>query len=298
MFGHKNKNQPEIRRPGVPAARQNVFSYHANRSTPESVVGRGEVRREAHDSGLHALRNLPAIISGIVIVAAGIYATTLSTSPRVAMSDDGQQLAHSQQEYQDAAAQIAGSSLLNRSKLTVDTANIESRLRERFPEIRTVEVTVPLLGRRPVVEISTIRPVFTLVNNSGEYFIASDGRATAAAGSYAVKPKTILQVYDQSGVPLKPGNQILTKDTVAFITAVILQMQAKNVKVASMTLPTVPYELQMRIDGAAYYVRFNTLGDARLQSGTFLALKERLDGQKQKPAEYIDVRVEDRAFYK
>lgn len=297
MFGRKNKKPPEMRRPGVPVARQNVFSYHASRILPENAVGRGEVRRE-ETSRWRSMQNLPAIVSCIVIVIAGLYATTLSASPRIVMSNDGQQLARRQQEYQEAAAHITSGSLCNRSKLMIDTTGIELKLRNQFPEIEHVNVTVPLLGHKPVVEISTIHPVFTLANGSGEYYISSDGRATATADSYAAKPSNAMKVTDQSGLPLKPGKQVLTKDMVHFINEVILQMHAKHLKMASMTLPTVPYELQMQPENAKYYVRFNTLGDPRLQSGAFLALVDRLASQNQKPAEYIDVRVEDRAFYK
>ena len=305
MFGRKNKNQNQFqsRRPDLSGqpGRQNVFSYYANRSTPDVVVGRGEQRRErtATHPLLRKLQNAPTVLSIGVIVVACLYSLTLSAKPRVVMIDEaGAALSHTPDEYQQAASRAAGRSLFNRTKLTVNTVGIEDALRQQFPEIQIVEVTVPLLGHKPVVQLSTIEPVFVLVNDAGEYFIAPDGRASSPIGEYAHRPVNAVRLYDQSGLPLKPGNQILTRDTVSFINEVILQMRAKGVKISSLTLPAKPFEMQLRVEGFDYYVRFNTLGDARLQSGTYLALKENLESKKQKPAEYIDVRVEDRAFYK
>jgi hypothetical protein len=296
FFKRKNKNEEPSRRPGLPLPRQTVFSYHANRTTPENNMGRGEIRRG--DSVLTRLKNLPIILSVLVMVGAGLYALTLSATPRLVLLNNVDSLARPTAEYQEAADKLAKGSLFNRSKLTINTGAIESGMRKQFPEIDTIDVTVPLLGKRPAVTISTITPVFVLVNDKGEYYIAPDGRATAPVNAYEARPGTAVKLYDQSGLSLKPGEQILTRDTVSFITQVVLQAQAKQIKIASLTLPAAPFELQMRLDGADYYVRFNTLGDARLQSGSFLAVKDHLESQKQKPAEYIDVRVEDRAFYK
>lgn len=303
LFGRKNKNQPvEGRRPGASQpGRQNVFSYYASRSMPDVAVGRGEPRRESSSAHpfVRKLQNLPVILSVAVMVLACMYAFTLSTKPRVVLHDNSSAaLSHTQDEYQQAAARAVSGSVFNRTKLTIDTVRIEDALRQQFPEIQAVEVTVPLLGHRPVVELSTIKPVFVLVNDTGEYFIAPDGRASSPISSYATKPANAVRLYDQSGLPLKPGKQILTKDTVGFINEVILQMQAKQVRISSLTMPAKPFEVQLRVEGSDYYVRFNTLGNARLQSGTYLALKQELESKKQKPAEYIDVRVEDRAFYK
>jgi hypothetical protein len=263
-------------------------------------MGRGEIRREdtGRSTSWRRLQNLPAIVSCVAIAIAALYSLTLSPTPRVVMPEDARHVARAPQVYEEAATRIARSSVFNRSKLTVDASAIESRMREQFPEIASIDVTVPLLGRRPVVEMSTIRPAFSLINDTGEYYIAADGRATATVDAYTVRPAAVVKLYDQSGLALQPGKQILTKDTVSFIDEVVLQMQAKRVQVASLTLPAVPFEMQMRLDGVPYYVRFNTLGNARLQSGAFLALKDKLEAQKQKPTEYIDVRVEDRAFYK
>ncbi len=66
-----------------------------------------------------------------------------------------------------------------------------------------------------------------------------------------------------------------------------------------MTLPVGTSELDVRLAGQPYSVKFNLeSGTARQQAGTFLATESKLKSQNVTPAEYIDVRVDGRAYYK
>jgi hypothetical protein len=54
----------------------------------------------------------------------------------------------------------------------------------------------------------------------------------------------------------------------------------------------------MHINGAGYFVKFNLHGDAREEAGSYLAVKDYLASNQKTPGEYVDVRVENRAYYK
>ena len=65
-----------------------------------------------------------------------------------------------------------------------------------------------------------------------------------------------------------------------------------------MTLPPAASELDVKIAGKPYFVKFNLQADdARRQAGTFLATQAQLQRKGITPAQYIDVRVEGRAYY-
>lgn len=304
MFGRKNKNQPPTRRtPAGLQSRQSVFSYHASRSVPEQPTGRQERRFDQPKRSrfsLRKLQNLPIYLSIGVMIFAFLYALTLNTNPIVEIVDDtSTSVKHPVAQYQTAASKLQQQSIFNQFKLTIDTLGIASELQQKFPEINTAEVTIPVLGRRAKVELTTISPAFVVTTSTGRsYYIASDGRATSLTQDYAVKPKASVTIIDQSGLPITPGKQVLTRDTVNFINQIIAQMQAAGVAITSFELPQNPYELRMRVEGRPYYVKFHSLGDARIQAGDFLAVRERLTGEGQTPGEYIDARVEGRVFYK
>jgi hypothetical protein len=66
-----------------------------------------------------------------------------------------------------------------------------------------------------------------------------------------------------------------------------------------MTLPPATSELDVRVAGQPYFIKFNLQsGDARQQAGTFLATQSHLQSQNIVPSTYIDVRVDGRSYYK
>jgi hypothetical protein len=69
-------------------------------------------------------------------------------------------------------------------------------------------------------------------------------------------------------------------------------------QIESLTLPSGLSELDVRIKGQGYYVKFNLLGDGREEAGAYLALKSHLDAGHITPRQYIDVRVEGKGYYK
>jgi hypothetical protein len=70
------------------------------------------------------------------------------------------------------------------------------------------------------------------------------------------------------------------------------------VSVSSLTLPKTAQELDLRTKDRPYYVKFYLGGDALLQAGQFLATRRQFDTSNTQPAEYLDVRVEGKIFYK
>jgi hypothetical protein len=85
-----------------------------------------------------------------------------------------------------------------------------------------------------------------------------------------------------------------------FIVSVVQQVKAHNIDISSLTLPSGTSELDMRLNNQPYFVKFNMhagLASARQQAGTFIAVKNRLESQGIAPSQYIDVRVDGRAYY-
>jgi hypothetical protein len=68
--------------------------------------------------------------------------------------------------------------------------------------------------------------------------------------------------------------------------------------VGSMILPAGTSELDVHLAGQPYFVKFNlNNNDPRQQAGTFLAAIANLQKNHITPAQYIDVRVDGRAYY-
>lgn len=311
MFGRK-KSAPAGRRPtyierGGPG-RAPVFSYRAKRSDHDTNVGRGQQPTAAKNnptSGRLAgrrWRQLPTWLALIVIGGALLYATILSPPAKITV-DSSVETEVAKEElrdlrtYQEAADQLLGS-WLNRNKLTINTDKVAQEMKNRFPELKNVGVSVPLLGKRPVVRLEPARPALVISGNGGLYVVSADGQALTTTNEIPGLAKTLPVVIDQSGLEIKGGERILPEENVAFITTFIQQLQAKKIKVSTLILPPAPEELDIRIEGQPYLIKTNLSGDARLQAGMYLATKAKLEADKTIPQEVIDTRVEERVYYK
>ena len=239
----------------------------------------------------------------LLFVGVASLVNILSLSPHSKVqpldADQSREFIRDESVYQAAADKLLAKSILNRNKLTIDSNGLSRDLERQFPELASVSMTVPLFAHRPLVYIQPAQPVVIISGTSGSYALDKTGKAIepTAALSSSVQAR-LPKITDQSGLELRKNQQALSSDDIEFILTVTSQLRAKGLIVTDMTLPPSAAQLDVRIKDLPYYVKFNLQGrDARRQAGTFLATKSQLDRSKVTPAQYIDVRVEGRAYY-
>lgn len=296
MFKRKSIDQ---RRKTAAPQPSNVFSYYSSRSNPDVSRGRYE-RAETDRRGAERLKHTPTLIAVILIVVSMGYASIVEPQPRIQVvaSESGKSLQRDDGVYHDFVADHLSRSVFNRSKLTFNAEPLVDSLRREYPEIDNAVVTLPLLGHKPVVRIAVSSPIFILATNQGSYYINGKGVPLVRVSDVKNQPEGIAVITDETGLPIELGTQVLTTDSVLFIGQLIEQLVATNTPYQQITLPLEANEVQIRLQGKPYVVRLNSLQNARTQIGTFLAVKQRLQGEGVTPKEYIDVRVEERAYYK
>lgn len=298
MIRRKNKKESISRLPQVTSRPASVFSYHSSRSTNAAQTGRNPdpVRKEFSFTSwiIHA----PTLVAGLAIAISVGYMLTLDVTPKfVPITDSSDNLLRSNEVYEREGRELFDDSVLSRLKLSIDTNKLATDISNRFPEFKSVSVIVPLFSRRPIVQIEPAQPAFILANQTGAYIVNSDGRAVLEAldAPSSVRSK-LIQVTDAAQLELEEGKPVLPAATVAFITSVIHQLDAKDVKIKSVALPPAAKELYVYVADKPYYVKFDVEGDARLQSGTFISVKQHLEQGNRDATEYIDVRVAERAY--
>lgn len=310
MFSKKKRVTSE-RRSFVPQSkvRSNaVFSYHANRAVREGSQHRDAEREERQTeaarlghkrrSWLKRTSNV-GILLAIILVAA--FCLQLSSKAKVVPvgTSEGQKLFLRDKQVYIAAAQEAFTPWANSNKLTVNAQKVAGDLKRQFPELQEVSVSLPVIGNRPVVYIQPAVPQLILVAQNGVFILDGSGRALISGNQVPqLAQLQIPSVTDQSGLGIEAGQIALPRATVHFISEVVSQLKAKNLKVTSLTLPPGTNELYVRVDGVGYFVKFNLHGQARAEAGAFLATKRYLEQQRKTPREYVDVRVENKVFYK
>jgi hypothetical protein len=242
---------------------------------------------------------VPTFIAVAVIILSVVISLTLTPRPSVTTFADEDSPYRTLDAYAAATEEIMSRYAHSKTKLTIDTQDIERQLLERFPELAAARLRLPVLGRQPSLVLDIHPPALVLSGNGTSFVLDQSGTVVGRLGDMVTAPdNTLPRVQDQSGLTLEVGQQAVTTDTVRFITEIMTQLEAKNLRLAQLTLPSSANQLDIRIQDTPYYIKTDIGGSARLQMGSFFAVKQELEGRGEVPSEYIDVRVEEKVFYK
>lgn len=296
----RKKSSPRKRPVDRTADSNPAFSYYAHRSPNETPAGRQKVATKRASPRRPLWHNIGSILIIGALVVCIVYSLGLSTNAKVIvpMSSPSSVFLRSPAVYEDAVHKLLASSFLNSNKITIDSGAVARSMEQQFPELGQVSLTLPLIGHRPLVYIEPIPPALTLIGKNGIFVVDQRGRTVIEADKVA--KLTALQlpiVTDQSGLAVKVGQGVLSQSDVAFVQTVVGQLKAQKISLQSLVLPPQAAELDLRVSGQPYLVKLNLQSDARQQVGAFLAVKKQLEGSGQIPGQYIDVRVDGRAYY-
>jgi hypothetical protein len=308
---HRKAKQSTLRqrlRPNQVESRHNVrqtFSYHNQRSDTTDNTGRKLRKQVLTAAAAKSVGNFWIQRFGLaILLIAGAVSllSALSLTNSVKMQEIGpvksSTLFHNQTAYQASADTALGSSVWSRNKVTINTSQLSSTLLRSFPELSSATVTLPLLSHRPIVYISYTEPAIIIHNQTGSFVLDNTGKVLVPTNTEAVN-LGLPTVTDLSGIKLAANAQVLSGSDISFIRTVVAGLHAKQVASADMTLPAAASELDVAIAGKPYFVKFNLhANSAKLQIGSLLAVQQRLAQQGIAPSQYIDVRVDGRAYYK
>ncbi len=290
----KKKEAPRERRSVGGSGQRPAFSYYAGdqRAKIDTVRERNADEKKRRIG--RGVRLIPTIIAVGAILVSVVYNTTLSSSPYIVFAGDASPY-RAKEYYQSKSEDILQSSVKNKSKLTLNVGRTETALLEEFNEFDVVRLTMPIIGRRPTLTAHVRQPALLLATTTNIFVVDGSGKVVVDANALPSSAKEkLLSVKDQSGLAVSVGAQVLTSETVAFIKEMAHQFTEKQMVITEVVLPTTPNEVDIRIKDLKYFVRADTMGNARLQAGAFFAVKD----SGVAPSEYVDVRVEEKVFYK
>lgn len=310
MFGRSAKVQAEqgadrrrVQRRGSVAP---PFSYYTSRvsgppNQQAAVHRHGESTTQQSGGGQRRsssfLARLPVWLLAAVVVVCVVKILALSTSPKVVVVGRSATAASYLQSggvYATAAQKLLAHSFTNRSKLTVNLDAVSRGLKYDFPELQDVSIGVPLVGNRPVVYIQPAVPSLVVETTHGNYLLNGSGVVLAAVKHL---PTAVPLAVDQSGLVPSLGKRLLPAATLSFMQVVSYQLAAAHLSLTTFVLPAgAPYELDVRVGGEPYVVRFSLEASALTQSGAAIATIQQLGSTV--PSTYIDVRVPGRVYYK
>ena len=228
-----------------------------------------------------------------------IYSLVLRPNPEIEVNST----AYRSTKTYDEAVTKAASGFKNRNKLTFDKNGLLDKLKTQFPEVAAVRVDLPLVGSRPRVHIEIAEPALILKGAEGTFGASArlvvDSKGTVIGPSADFPSvKDLPLISDETGFETVVGRSVLSRSDIDFITTVIAQARAAKVPIASLALPKLAQELDLRTTDRKYFVKFYLGGDALTQSGQFLAARQKFDSTKKQPNQYLDVRISGKIFFR
>lgn len=289
---------PNLRRPINPTPRGQktykrapITSYY--RSSDEPAKTSPFKKRQPKTNHRKVLFGAIDIILIMLLVFGLIYSLILKPQPKIVASD----LSYHQLADYDNKITPLFRNFNDRNKVTFNESAITSAVQKQFPEVQAVRVELPFFSEVPIVRLSVSPPAFNLHSGSRSFIVDSQGIVVAKTTDLP-KLHALVNLIDQSGYPAVIGQPVIGSSAVDFINIVTKQSTRAKVPISSLSLPPLAQELDLRTSDAPYYVKFYLGGDALTQAGQFLAARHQFAQSHQSPAEYLDVRVSGKIFYK
>jgi len=238
---------------------------------------------------------LNKLLGGLLLVAVIgglIYSLFINNDPKVVLSSS---VYRPEAVYRSAVlAQTGG--LTYRTKFTYNEQAVINNLRQKFPEISSGSVELPIVGQSPIVSLTIAVPSYVYINSSRRYVLDADGViiSTNAVPAY----KELLSLTDTSNIRVASGAKVLGSDAVHFINQIVSQCRSAHVLLSSLTLPAAAQELDVYTKDTPYFTKFYLGGDPLVQAGQFLAARHDFTANHIQPSQYLDVRVNGKVFYK
>lgn len=242
---------------------------------------------------------MPALAALLLVIIGVFYLLTLS--PHAQLEINGEpRLLGDKQSVQTKIDTIISDSFLNRSKVAFNEEKINVELATAFPEFNDINVKTSLFRHNPVVTITFGEPKVLLTNGATLYVVSAEGTILldASKDRDLFNTEKLPLVQDQSSLQFNIGKQALSAVQVRYIVEVVNQSSLKNRPIETLILSAGGGELDVRYGGKTYVVKYNLFEDPRRSVGTYIAMSEQLEAQNQKPQEYIDIRIPERAYIK
>ncbi len=309
MFRKRPKNAPETtrRRPVQDGVSGNkVFSYNSVRrqSLEEITDSMSAKKKRGEDTSRRQTQiRLKQILAGIIflLVLSVIFANSriANNNATVVLQGTPEQriMLQGKNVYSEAVAKAIDSSTWNNFKITFDENKFNSYMLKQFPELSRAQVSLSMVGGGYRVYLDPSSAILLFTTSDSKSFVVDD-TGKIVSTDVVNAPEGLIPVSDQSGLSSKVGSRILPRTDVVAIQTVIYQLQQHGMKAESLTLPKAPRRLEVKVQGSPYYIKFSLHAPIEQQVGAYIAVAKRLQKEGKVPAEYIDVRIGERVYYK
>ncbi len=195
-------------------------------------------------------------------------------------------------QFETATKALVGESWRQHNLITISAANLRRDLMKTDPMIKTVEIH----RRWPnglALKITLKDPSLGWVSGNQSYLLDHDG---SVIGPLPGGSSTVPLVYDGSNLPVQLGQRVTTLRFVEFTTGIAAELG--RLKLSPSRYEVKDTTLDLYVTTPKYRIIFDTSRSVSEQVADLRTLQAFLAKQAKAPAEYIDLRIAGKAYYK
>lgn len=178
--------------------------------------------------------------------------------------------------------------------ILVQTGSIKSYLQENEPAIK--QASVSRSGNHTLkVVIQERQPTLNWRSGNSLHLLDADG--TVIGPSQGAYEKTLPTIIDGSSLPVEEGRRVAPAAFIVFASQLSAQLPSIGVGVVAITVPETTSELMVKTD-KGYTLKFDTTRPVAGELADLQAVLKEIERSKKTPKEYIDLRIENKAYYK
>lgn len=179
------------------------------------------------------------------------------------------------------------------SLLLVNTSALANSLEQAEPAVKQAQVQRHWF-HTVTVKVTERQPSLNWKTGSTVYLLDADATVIGPTqGPYQKLPT----VTDSSNLPVKVGDRVAPTTFIAFCRDLASQLPAAGYDIADMTVPTTTSEVNVRTT-KGIVLKFDTTRPTGDEVADLQAVQSELTKAKKAPTQYIDLRIEHKAYYK
>lgn len=298
----KNKKQTRTSRPSPSLGqfqRNSLVVSRGQRETEshkQSVAQRQTDYRRARSRQLR-VRRISALSLVVVIIGLMYGLSVRSVDVRATKSS-----ARRTGAYTPMVEQYLASKVALRQSWLIDDAQLLLYLQDTHPEIKSVATRTPsLVGGTLEVELGFRMPEYVWRSAAGSRYIDDEGVLFSKNVFDNVDIASLPVIEDQGSAGFSDGSAVLpayVARDIAYIYDTVPTVFGESQEITSVVLPPRARAIYAQVDGLPYTIKFSTERGIEDQVKELKELTTYFSSANIQPGEYVDVRVENKAFYR
>jgi len=300
LFKNKNKDSPRRRQDAK--SNKNVFQRNrtitgAKSDNSASASDSSDLKTPRTRAYHLSVKRKKVSVIFLTIIGLSVLLfwliTQLTAKVSVAFSDVLSNAVEPSQ-YSNVIEGYLDANPLERLRFALDEQKLLSYVGNSYPEVRSIDnINMVSMGEFKFA-LSMRKPVASWAIDGKSYFVDEQG----AAFEKDYFKVGVVAIVDESGIGFKDGSVVASNRFLSFVGKVVAASRENEYSVIQALIPNgTTRQLEVKLEGVEPLIRLSIDRSAGEQVEDMVRAVEFLKS-KGRSIEYIDVRVENKAFYK